>query len=646
MHTPRDHPPSAADYRADIDGLRGLAILSVIFYHVGLERFSGGFIGVDVFFVISGFLITRQIRFDIESGLFTFALFYQRRLRRLFPAMLFTWLITLVGTYIFFSPEHMEAFGGALLHAMLAASNIYFWQEQGYFSPGAIFKPLLHTWSLSVEEQFYLVWPGLLLVLSRGRSHRFPMLFLVAAGGLSLFFAQKQMAVDPEGAYYLTQYRVVEFACGAILVWLLDYAPRSRWLLEGSVWVGLAMIIYPLFTYTTGTPFPGVNALLPCLGTFLLIYGGTAPVSGKILNNPPMVGLGLISYSLYLIHWPIIVFYNYYHEVAFTLKDQVGLLILSVGMAWGMYRYVETPFRLKHRSSTPRWSAPAFALACALSVLVLIAPTANIWKNDGWPWRFSDYAMMSKEESMHYKKAYTGDHVEGGFASDKPNVIVFGDSQAQEIFQALRWDNKFHLAYHFFNNKCGFFKTAPTYRSVHCERDLQNLLASPELPRADILIFSQFVITSTPEEFRTAFGMLRAKNPNLRIYIFGFKPTLSGAFLGINAILIHRPVYADINTYLAGRKILRTEDNQRLRKIAEENNAEFVHVAEIFCMGGCVFYRDGKLLMWDSYHWTHEGEKHFLRNFQQTEHYRKMVSTLPTSVASREPTTAEQLRSP
>src|SRR5688572_16591631 len=205
-------------YRRDIDGLRAIAVMSVVLYHYAPGTFPGGFVGVDVFFVISGFLITRLIHDAVIANNFSFADFYLRRVRRLFPALLFTLLASTLAAILFLSPNHLTQYGGSLVSAIFSVSNFYFWRQSGYFDAAADTKPLLHTWSLSVEEQFYLVWPAVLVLLLT-KTPRLPLLVVVGALGIaSVYLAERWLETDPSAAFFLAPARVIELASGAALV--------------------------------------------------------------------------------------------------------------------------------------------------------------------------------------------------------------------------------------------------------------------------------------------------------------------------------------------------------------------------------------------------------------------------------------------
>ena len=373
-------------YRADIDGLRAIAVLSVLSFHFGIDSFSGGFVGVDIFFVISGFLITRLIKEQILAGSFSLSEFYLRRARRLFPALFFTLTMCFAGAYRFFFAEHFERFGGALLYALLSISNVYFWNEQGYFDTESIFKPLLHTWSLGVEEQFYLIWPTLLLIFFAVRIKFFVLIGIGLVGVLSLYAAQFYLANDASAVFFLTPFRMIEFACGAVTVWLVDIKTNHWVLLEILLFSGLLLIGYAIFSFDAHTVFPGINALIPCVGTVLVIYAGQARFAGKLLSNPLAVGIGLISYSVYLIHWPIYVFYQYPVSHPLDTIEILALFVATLFLATLQFLYIETPFR-HLKFAKDQFNASTFGIGCALLALAMTLPAAHVWKHDGWPWR-------------------------------------------------------------------------------------------------------------------------------------------------------------------------------------------------------------------------------------------------------------------
>ena len=453
-------------YRPDIDGLRSIAVIAILLFHVDVRFFNGGYVGVDIFFVISGYLITRVIRDEVlETGSFSFPNFYMRRARRLFPALFFTLTLSCVFACLLFSPQYLKRFGGSLLHAIASVSNFYFWGESGYFDEAARFKPLLHTWSLGVEEQFYIVWPGFIVfLLLKARKLTAP-ITIILAGIFSLYLnhvflggeidivskiAPSVAKLFNDGSatiYFLMPFRIFEFSIGAIMVWLVKYQPGNKHALEPFVVIGLAMIAYAVFTYTNRTVFPSFNALLPCIGTALIIYGGTARYSGKLLNNPLAVGLGLISYSLYLIHWPIIVFYKYYYIAQLTFRGRFVICVVSIVAAVLMYHFVEQPFR--RRAKDPRALSPGgFGFACGMLAIIIMIPAANIWANNGWlkkSDRTTAFISNDDTEGAQEKRFKYLDSKDGCYIGDMSKcnnnadlqILTFGDSHELDAYNTL-----------------------------------------------------------------------------------------------------------------------------------------------------------------------------------------------------------------
>lgn len=363
-------------HRPDIDGLRAVAVLPVILFHFGFTALPGGFVGVDVFFVISGYLITRLLVHDIDAGSFSFARFYERRARRLFPALFVVVSATIALSPLLLSTTGTQDAWASAIATLTSLSNVFFYTVSGYFETDSLTKPLLHTWSLSVEEQFYMVWPLLVLALMRLGGRRALLAGMGVMGLISLFTAQTLLQIDKSAAFFLTPFRVVEFTIGAAVLWFDRLGPNSGPSpLRGiSLILGLAAIFYSVFTFSETTAFPGLSALIPAIGTALALWGGPSKGFGWILNNPLMRGIGLISYSAYLVHWPIAVYFDAYAFRAPNFAEQLAMLASTMVISTLLYRYVEQPFRRPNPNS--RWTAPAFGLGCALLTLAAIVPAA------------------------------------------------------------------------------------------------------------------------------------------------------------------------------------------------------------------------------------------------------------------------------
>ena len=328
-----------------------MAVLSVLIGHVAPGTLSGGFVGVDVFFVISGYLITNLILNEInQTGSFDFKRFYIRRMRRLFPAMVVTFSATCIVAAMLFPPERLQPFGESLAAAVFSVSNILFWTESGYFDAASHLKPLLHTWTLGVEEQFYLIWPALLWFFARKGNRNSQLRVLVAVGlvsfGLNYYWVSGTFDEDYASTiFYLTPFRMFELVIGALGVFLAPAVPAKRWLHELLMVTGLALIAFSVFSYTEASLLPYLHALPPCLGALLVILGREARTTGQILTNPPAVWIGLISYSVYLVHWPVLVLYRYYTFEEVSGLEAMGLICASILLAAAQYYLVEKRYR-------------------------------------------------------------------------------------------------------------------------------------------------------------------------------------------------------------------------------------------------------------------------------------------------------------
>ena len=340
--------PEKIPYRADIDGLRAIAIALVVLFHAGIGC-DGGFAGVDVFFVISGFLITGILLRELEGGTFSMVRFWQRRVRRLFPVLMVFLVVTLAAGSLVLLPPEMAGLGDHSLATLLSAVNFRLQSTVGYWAPQADHLPLLHMWSLAVEEQFYLLLPPL-LVLGQRRLRKHLGTALVLVGGLSLAYSLMFQQAHPKPVFFLLPGRAWELLIGGIT----SYGMRRGFQLKASLapplaWLGLGMILVPAFTLQRGVAWPGLPTLLPTLGTALLIaVNGTPNGVARLLALPPVRFVGLISYSLYLWHWPAIVFMKLHRYPAPASAWDIALaLAAAVALAALTWRFVERPFRYR-----------------------------------------------------------------------------------------------------------------------------------------------------------------------------------------------------------------------------------------------------------------------------------------------------------
>jgi peptidoglycan/LPS O-acetylase OafA/YrhL len=432
-------------YRRDVDGLRAIAVLPVLLFHSGVSTFSGGYTGVDIFFVISGFVITGKLVDEIETGCYSVAAFYVRRIRRIIPALTATIVFSYIFALFLFLQNTMLDFSSSVTWMALFSSNVYFWKNAGYFDTTAFNRPLLHTWSLSVEEQFYIVIPIALLIAYRIYRRWVGPLFTLAALAslaLSIFLTDK----GPTANFYLLPTRAWELLLGSIIV-LAHLRPASNWIVrEVLAAMGLALIVFAATTYTDATPFPGLAAVVPTLGAAIIIVqsgGGQTTLVGNVLSWRLLVGIGLISYSLYLVHWPIIVFLRYA-----LLRDLVGweigaVVVLSLVLAYLSWRFIETPFRRPSRA-WPR----ATLFTVTASVLGTLAVVGFLGTStNGFQARFPSFrpaqtgqagadVWLSGRCFLMNQEAW-GDHLCVRTSGAPKNALLWGDSFAAHYLPGL-----------------------------------------------------------------------------------------------------------------------------------------------------------------------------------------------------------------
>ena len=382
---------SPQSYRPDIDGLRAIAVLAVVLYHFGIGPLPGGFVGVDMFFVISGYLITGIIHKEIGRGSFTFGGFYERRIRRIFPA-LFAMLgaTLLVGAWLLL-PSDFVRLGNSTVATLLFGSNILFWRQSGYFDTSSEYNPLLHTWSLAVEEQFYIGLPILLLLLHRILKGRGLKRALLACTIVSFALCLWLQPLRPTATFFLSPFRAWELLLGSMLAVGALPALRRPAARAAASWIALAVLLWSLWWIKAGPAFPGWQATIPVLATAVLLHAGAHGGSAvqRLLSMRPFVFIGLISYSLYLWHWPLLVFARYRNAMQ-PLDPEVTwiLLALAIVLATASYRWVETPFRRRYSAEFRSPRRRLFAGAAAAS-LVIASAAATTRIDAGWQSRFT-----------------------------------------------------------------------------------------------------------------------------------------------------------------------------------------------------------------------------------------------------------------
>ena len=344
--------PAKEGYRPEVDGLRAISVLGVVFFHAGSPGFSGGFVGVDVFFVISGFLITRILIGENQNGDFSFLRFYERRVRRILPALYVVLAASLAAALYLMLPNALVDFTRSLMATLLFGSNIYFWRWTDYFAPDAGLEPLLHTWSLGVEEQYYVIFPLLLLMLWRLRICP-PIIFIAVGTFASLVLSEVLWRIDPTANFYLLPSRAWQLGLGSLGAFLsfrsggLPLQVR-RWVAESIAATGLGMVVGSIVLMDAGTPTPSLEGAIPTLGALLvLLFATKGTLTARVLSLPPMVGIGLVSYSAYLWHQPLFAFARLANLDRAGLGAIISLVLIAVTflLAWATLVLIERPFR-------------------------------------------------------------------------------------------------------------------------------------------------------------------------------------------------------------------------------------------------------------------------------------------------------------
>jgi peptidoglycan/LPS O-acetylase OafA/YrhL/lysophospholipase L1-like esterase len=438
-------------YRPEIDGLRAVAVVPVILFHAGIDAFGGGFVGVDVFFVISGYLITSIILAEQADGTFSLLSFYERRARRILPALFLVIAASSLMAWLLFFPSDLEAFSRSVIATALFSSNFLFWHETGYFDTAAELKPLLHTWSLAVEEQYYILFPLFLMAMWRAAQSR-TALALALLGVASLVLAEWGAHEHPEAAFFLLPFRLWELALGALAALYLSGRQPSfgLGLSQLGSGVGLVLIIWAVFGFDKNTPFPGFNALVPTVGAALIILFTTpSTLVGRLLSTRQLVRVGLISYSAYLWHQPLLAFARYKSLTEPPVWVVLGICTLTFGLAYLSWRFVEIPLRRKgaySRRDIFVTSAIGTAIAVVLGMAGVFSKgfedrfVASLDDRQKAVWYSTAAAIAEGKECQFRMGRITKGSLEKFAACAEKHgqaIVVLGDSHGGDVYNAL-----------------------------------------------------------------------------------------------------------------------------------------------------------------------------------------------------------------
>lgn len=449
-------------YRADIDGLRAIAVLSVVIFHAFPDFLKGGFIGVDIFFVISGYLISTIIFENLEKETFSFSEFYARRIKRIFPALLLVLFATIILGWFLLLADEYKQLGKHVTSGASFISNFVLWSEVGYFDNAAETKPLLHLWSLGIEEQFYILWPLLIWFVWKQKLNLFTLIVVIAA--ISFYLNISNINYDTTATFFSPQTRFWELLCGSLMalyflngnkklsklaeyiVIIVIYREKKyasdKALANAISFMGMVLLMYGALCINNESPFPGGWAAIPVVGAALVISAGPLSwINSKILSNRVLVWFGLISYPLYLWHWPIFSFARIIEDGAPSAPIQTVLIILSIGLAWLTYIAIERPIRFGFKSP--------LKVPLLVTFMILIGSMGfYIYKNDGIPARESIAEVTAIAQDLEFKL----ERSEGWLCDDPafkkhtycyyeeihPSVVIIGDSHAPRIYYGLK----------------------------------------------------------------------------------------------------------------------------------------------------------------------------------------------------------------
>lgn len=632
-------------YRADIDGLRAIAVLAVLCNHTYLKA-PGGFVGVDIFFVISGYLISDVILRELQQERFSLASFYERRIRRIAPALVVLLIATTWLGYRYLPPAEFADYGRSVVAAVLSCSNILFQHQAGYFEDASRARPLLHTWSLAVEEQFYLVFPLLLMAIRRWMPRQMRSI-LLGLFCLSLIAACFWTRFDASAAFYQSPLRAWELLLGAIVCERYVSLPervRSR-SLAGAL--GLVMVFVAIFFYTEATPFPGLAAILPCVGAALLLASGegeATPVT-RLLSWRPLVFVGLISYSLYLWHWPLWLFQKSNLLLVDTPAGnsraaKVAVVVASFVLATLSWLLVERPFR------KGRWKPGRRALfgGALVAACVLIAVGTSAWATGGWPGRFTAEERSLAEIAAHdpYQEVrkgtcfLTSQENWRDFSpkvclpkENRPKYLLIGDSTAAGLYPGIAAEFRDLAIWQVTASNCFLLDdprvAAQGPNAQNC-KEAARFVYKELLPRTHVdrvLLSVHWDEASLPALEKT---VLQLKVLNQRVTLFGL-PSEYDQPLG-KLLFVERRQHHALSAgqhWVEANRML----DRKMKVLAQQWGVGYLSEFDTLCVPGSGFpldpatgcpliVRPGVPLKFDRFHYSIPGGEAFARRLRET----------------------------
>ncbi|MGE4781394.1 acyltransferase family protein [Yersinia enterocolitica] len=617
------------EYRPDIDGLRAIAVIAVILYHFKLFGITGGFVGVDVFFVISGYLITKGILSLAETGRFSYSGFYIRRARRLLPALIVTIVLSYAVSAFIFSPVDFALMSSSSIFSMLCVSNIYFWLSYGYFDADSSIKPLLHTWSLSVEMQFYLLWPFLVMLFAtKAKSFvfHFIALFIILMSAVSIIYLKH----DSSGAFFLTPFRMHEFAIGAVVLYFERF--KRPLLVDNIIYiVGLTLILYCVLSYNSQSmSFPGHAALVPTAGAAMMILSGGNANLSVIASNKIMRFIGEISYSLYLVHWPVFVFAQYIYGTSLGVFSRATLILITLIISIIMYFLVEKPFRNK---KTIKVSDSGFYKYCSALSALIVSVSFFSWHGNGWDWRINSSIREATTIDMKAATNYIWDNQvkyrnrkEFNGASNTEKLYIIGDSQSADIVNILTESKdieKYDVIAMTIDSGCGVPYVEISNRDNFLKNINRKTSSSPDVVKNCLIQMNEVINDKIINDSDKIFIAMRwedysqpflqeminkmKEKTHAEIYIFGRKTMEKGSVDIVNAF---GRTYG-VEHFASSFKSTYTDKvNADVKNI---QGAKFIDMMSISCPSSdrCLVLANGKPIYVDPSHLSKDGAKLF-----------------------------------
>lgn len=633
-------------YRREVDGLRCIAVVPVILFHAGFDLFSGGFVGVDVFFVISGFLITGLILDEMEANRFSLIKFYERRARRILPALFLVSAACVPVAWALLSPADLQEFAQSLAALALFASNILFWRQSGYFDAEAELKPMLHTWSLAVEEQYYLLFP--LLMIWCWRIGRIRLLYaIIAIGVASLTISEYQARTAPAAAFYLLPSRFWELLLGTMAAFVLRVwrAPlatlqSNKFAHEGVGVIGLLLILYSIFAFDDTTTFPGLHALVPTIGAVLiLLFATEGTILCRLLSSAPLVGIGLISYSAYLWHQPLFAFARHASAGDVPKTWLVSLVALTFILSYFSWRFVEQPFRQQKKVQRRTVAIVSAAGLASLAVIGLVGhlmtPTITELRlahsDSGVKGLFrTKQSLISERTTLIHRYAAVA---ESPFSEeqDKRKILILGDSVSNDLFISIQSNpESFHrievrriklddLCMATFAKILAGGPVQHDSASLSCKESIEKVRGSSVFARAELIVLNAHWRMHTNRRGHQG-AMLLAETlvsqgrQVAMVGILAMKEASSLAFLAIQ-----RGMSVDETNRFAYNTVRReriSTPNADIRALAERNpRILYLDKYSLFCsdsVRSCNFFdTNSALLFSDSLHLSKDGARYF-----------------------------------